>query len=303
MRTAIIDLGTNTFHLLISDGGRAIHEERRAVRLGMGGINKGQILPDALGRATDCLKDYAAIAASHAAGRILAFGTSALRNAANGPEVCAHLLSETGIEVKVIGGDEEATFIWEGVRAAMDLGDAPGLIVDIGGGSVEFIIASRDRMEWKKSIEVGGQRLIERFQGHDPILPSEIKEIEQYLSETLSGVMEALRNHSPSVLIGSSGSFDTLSEMHCLRSGIPYPATPETPLTVDSFHRIHQDLLRLDRDGRMALPGMIELRVDMIVVASVLIRFLLNCHPFSALRVSSFSLKEGVRATLLRAGQ
>lgn len=298
MRTAIIDLGTNTFHLLISDGLKPLYEERRAVRLGMGGINDGMITPEAIGRAIDCLRDYADLARTHAASQLLAFGTSALRNAKNCEEVCGLISTETGIQVKVISGEEEASLIWEGIRAAMVIGDQPGLIVDIGGGSVEFIVATSERMLWKRSLEIGGQRLIEKFQHHDPILPEEITSVEQYLDQSLGEVREILRGYDPSTLIGSSGSFDTLSEIHCLRTLIPYPSTPETPLTLDSFSSIHQELITRDRAGRMAIPGMIDLRVDMIVVASILIRYLLKVHPFRHIRVSSFSLKEGVRATL-----
>lgn len=298
MRTAIIDLGTNTFHLLISDGLKPLHEERRAVRLGMGGINKGLITPEAVIRAMDCLRAYAGLARSYGAEKILAFGTSALRNAENREEVCERINTETGILVRVISGEEEATLIWEGIRSALDIGDTPGLIVDIGGGSVEFILATSERMIWKRSLEIGGQRLMEKFQHHDPILPEEIAAVEAYLEVSLVEVRQEMRRHGPSTLIGSSGSFDTLSEIHCLRNSIAYPAAPETPLTLDSFTAIHQDLISRDRSGRMALPGMIDLRVDMIVVASILIRYLLRTHPFRQIRVSSYSLKEGVRATL-----
>ena len=298
MRTAIIDLGTNTFHLLISAGLTAIHEERRPVRLGMGGINHGIILQEAQDRAVHCLRDYAETARKMGVETRLAFGTSALRNAANQREVCERIRTETGIEVKVITGDEEAGLIWEGIRAAMDIGKDPGLIVDIGGGSVEFILATSERIFWKRSLEIGGQRLIERFHRHDPILEEEIISIEHYLKDALAEVMEVLHIHRPQTLIGSSGSFDTLSEIHCNRIGIPYPTSPETPLPMDAYSSIHQDLIKLDRKGRMDMPGMIELRVDMIVVASVLITYLLRIHPFRQMRVSSFSLKEGVRATL-----
>ncbi|HEX8059437.1 MAG TPA: exopolyphosphatase, partial [Cyclobacteriaceae bacterium] len=111
---------------------------------------------------------------------------------------------------------------------------------------------------------------------------------------------DPLKEYDPSVLVGVSGTFDTLSEMFCNRNGLPYyPDDSETPFDIKAFPGIFKDLLTHDRGGRLALPGMIEMRVDMIVVASVLVNFILHAHHFDNLRVSSYSLKEGVLASLL----
>jgi exopolyphosphatase/guanosine-5'-triphosphate,3'-diphosphate pyrophosphatase len=300
-RIAIIDLGTNTFHLLIAthENGKTeiLHRERQAVKIGMGGINHGLITEEATQRALACLKSFKEVMAKWQVSRARAIGTSALRQARNGPEIIEKIRSATGIEIRLITGNEEAEYIYHGVRSAMDLGPETSLIVDIGGGSVEFIIGNNERIIWKQSFETGAQRLLELFNKHDPIWPEEIAQLEVHLERTLIPLRDAIAKQNPSTLVGSSGTFDTLSEIYCIRHGIPYLATQtETPLTFDEFFRIHADLISRNRAERLAIPGMIEMRVDMIVTASCLVKFLLDRYTFKSVRVSTYSLKEGVLA-------
>ena len=110
--------------------------------------------------------------------------------------------------------------------------------------------------------------------------------------------MEALHKHKPKILIGSSGTFDTLSDIYCFQHELPLRDTPETPFSKDAFNGIFEELISKDRAARMQIPGMIEMRVDMIVVACCLIHFLLVHHAFDSVRVSSYSLKEGILAAM-----
>ena len=302
-RVAIIDLGTNTFHLLIAEKGEAgytiMYRDRLAVKIGMGGINHGLITESALHRALVAMQSFKNTIDQHRADTIYAFGTSAMRNAQNGREIAEKIKSVTGIEINIIPGEEEAHYIYLGVRAALGLGSDKNLIVDIGGGSVEFIIADHDQVFWKQSFEIGAQRLLERFQKHDPILAAETKELEQYFEQSLPSLFAALRKFNPVVLVGSSGTFDTLSDIFCIEHDIHKSAEEiETPLTIDGFYDIFRELILKNREQRMQVPGMIEMRVDMIVVACCLVKYLLEKHPFNRIRVSTYSLKEGVLANL-----
>lgn len=295
---AIIDLGTNTFHLLIAQhsGKRLeiVHKESATVRIARGTINQGVIGEDGLRRAITALKAFRKKAMQNTTTQIYAFATSALRSASNGREVVARIKNETGITINVLPGEREAEFIFYGVRRALDFKEGTSLIVDIGGGSVEFILAARQEIVWKRSYEIGGQRLLERFQQHDPIHPAEVSALEHYLTAELTGLSEAIKAFQPDTLIGSSGTFDTLSEIYCRHEGIPFRNDPETPLTPEAFYRIHDDFLKKNRDERMAIPGMIEMRVDMIVVASCIVNWILTRHAIPNIRVSSYSMKEGV---------
>ena len=178
------------------------------------------------------------------------------------------------------------------------MGSEKSLIMDIGGGSVEFIIGNHQEISWSHSYEIGGQRLLERFQKHDPITKEEVDALFDFFREELTSLFEALKLHNPKTLIGSSGTFDTLSDIYCWKNHLPLLDIPETPFSLGAFDDIYEEFLVKDRDARMQIPGMIEMRVDMIVVACCLIKYLLNHHQFDHIRVSSYSLKEGVLASL-----
>src|ERR1044071_4545846 len=287
---AIIDMGTNTFHLLIAEMSsrpKILVREREAVKVGKDGINKKVITQEGFARALDTIKKFKDIIDQHGVRKTLAFGTSAIRNASNGQELIDSIRTNTGIDARIIDGEEEADLIYRGVRAGLDLGTDSSLIVDIGGGSVEFIFGNNHGVQWKKSFDIGGQRLLEQFQKHDPIDPNEVHALEAFLEKELHSLIEPLKEYNPSILVGVSGTFDTLSEMFCTRNNLPYyPDDSETPFDIEAFPAIYKDLLTHNRAGRLALPGMIEMRVDMIVVACVLVNSLLELHSFDNVRVS-----------------
>ncbi len=294
-------MGTNTFHLLVAawrEGQlQILYREKVPVKLGMGGINQGFITEEAIQRGLMCLRNFAVLLEKWQVHKAMGFGTSALRSARNGKEVIERFHRETGIDLKLISGEEEAEYIYYGVRSALDLGLEKSLIVDIGGGSVEFIIADREMIYWKRSFEMGGQRLLELYHKHEPILIEEIHQLEAYFENQLKPLAEAMKHFVPQTLAGSSGTFDTLSEIYCIRKRISIGMdSPETPLSVPDFFIIHKELISKNRSERMQIPGMIEMRVDMIVVASCLVKYLMDKYSFKRIRVSSYSLKEGVFA-------
>jgi exopolyphosphatase / guanosine-5'-triphosphate,3'-diphosphate pyrophosphatase len=293
-RKAIIDLGTNTFHLLIAEQQKIIHEEKFPVRMGLGGINQGIITDAGIERALTCLHQFAKTCLSMQVKDIQAFGTSALRNARNGQAVATRIKQETGIPVAIISGDEEAKLIYQGIRAGVPIGGQKNLLMDIGGGSVEFIIGTQTEIFWKQSLEVGGQRLLERFHKHEPILPEELDAIQDYLAQALKPLEAPLKIHNPKILVGSSGTFETLSDIYCVRENIENLKEPDSPMSLDMFDIIYRDLVPLNKQQRIVMPGMMEWRAEMIVVTCTLLKFLLSMHAFSQLRVSRYSLKEGV---------
>lgn len=298
-RIAIIDMGTNTFHLLIvevSEEGYCITQrERLAVKIGMGGINRGLITEGGIQRTMLALQSFRNVIDEAGVHNVYAFGTSALRNAQNSQEVVDKIKTLTGIDVNIISGEREAEFIYLGVKSAVHLGAEKSLIMDIGGGSVEFIIGTNDQIFWKESFEIGAQRMLEIFQHHDPLSSEELASLHSYLDEKLPLLFEALKQHNPKVLVGSSGTFDTLSDIFCNTHQIVKPPEEvETPLTIEGFYEIFNDLRTKNREERMLVPGMIEMRVDMILVACYLIQYVLEKHSFQRMRVSTYSLKEGV---------
>ena len=302
-KVAIIDLGTNTFHLLIADTGtqkpEIIHHEKVGVKLGKAGINQDYIQPDAVNRAIITLQNFCAKMQQYEVSKVHAFGTSALRNAKNAKEVTDQIKSATDIDISIISGDEEAEMIYQGVRSALDLGTDISLIMDIGAGSVEFILANQEKTFWKKSLEIGAQRILEKFSISDPITPSEIESLDTFFNESLKEVDHAVKLYPPKMLIGSSGTFDTLSDVYCMEKNIQSGEhDSETPLTLDYFHSIYGRIIKMSRAERMTMLGMIELRVDLIVVGCCLVRYLIEKYKIEQIRVSRYSLKEGALSML-----
>jgi len=308
-RLALIDMGTNTFHLLIVELPEARHAEpiillqtKVGVRLGEGGISNGEIAPAAYARALHTLAAFQEDIELHQVTEVRATATSAVRSARNGAELVQDIFEQTGIKVDVIAGDREAELICQGVRQAINLGEQPHLLMDIGGGSVEFIIANDSTIFWKQSFEIGAQRLLDLFMRHDPIMPAEVEAQQAYLATTLTPLTAAVQHYRPIDLVGASGSFDTLGDLQAARAGVDrseksLPA--ETELTFDDFYTSYHQLLTLDRAGRLALPGMTSLRADMIVVACVLIDFVLKTYGFPRIRASAYALKEGLLSEML----
>lgn len=300
-------MGTNTFHLLVAEANEKgkfsiIHRDREAAKIGKGGINQSYIREEAINRAINTMQSFRQSIDSYGVTDIYAFGTSALRNATNCSEVIQKIKAATGIQAKIISGDDEAEFIYKGVRSSMEMGSEKSLIVDIGGGSVECIIANNTNTFWKKSFEIGAQRLLEQYHKNDPISKDEISALNAFFDQKLKPLFEALAKNPAQILIGASGAFDTLSDIFCFQERIPKTdEQTETPLTVQGFHTIYEDIIKKNRRERMETPGMIEMRVDMIVVASCLVHHILSRNPFTQLRVSTYSLKEGVLASLNQA--
>lgn len=308
-RVAVIDLGTNTFHLLIADitdTGKImpLHEEKRPAKIGKGGISQGIITDEAVARGLNILKEYRQIVAGFGLPEdtILATGTSAIRNARNGQDFVQQIERETGIKVEIISGDREAELIYHGVRGAVNLDAQPVLIVDIGGGSVEFIIGNDEKIFWKQSFEIGGQRLMDKFMHSDPISPASVQRLYDFLNETLLPLTNAIHQYQPQALIGSSGTFDTLIEIHALQTQSNFQLADSTSyeLPIPVFQAIFQDLLSKNHAERLAIPGMIPLRVDMIVVACCLVNFVLQHYQITQLKTSTYALKEGLLLQAIR---
>ncbi|WP_258101983.1 Ppx/GppA phosphatase family protein [Marinoscillum pacificum] len=299
MKVAVIDMGTNTFHLIIveveKDDFKIVYREKTAVKIGEKGINHGMITDDAIDRALKTLSKFKEVIDEEEVEQVFATATSAIRNAKNGKGLVALIKEETGIETRIISGIQEAEYIYYGVNKAVEIGDKASLIMDIGGGSIEFIIGTSKEIIWRQSFEIGGQRMVEKFQKHDPMLPTDKEALIEYLDSNLEELFDACAEHQPKTLIGSSGTFDTLSDIYSLTSNVERAKdATEYPLTLESFNEIYQELIVKNREERLAIPGMIPLRVDMIVVACELVNFIINKLELIDIRVSGYALKEGV---------
>lgn len=304
-RVAVMDLGTNTFHLLIAEPDadnffKEVQHEYVGVKLGEGGINEGTIKPDAYQRGLDTLLSFQGFIEQHSVTRVKAIATSALRSASNGAQFINDVKQRTSIAIETISGDTEAGYIYKGVKSSGCLNNATSLIIDIGGGSVEFILANNREIFYKQSFEIGAARLMAMFHKTDPIDPSEISKLNKYLDEKLEPLFAALSNHQISNLTGSSGAFETFVELVELDKGNTFNLKEnktyyfKEPELLQHINKI----IHANHDERAATKGIIPVRVDMIVVASLLTQYIMQKLNVANVVMSAYSLKEGVLAEL-----
>lgn len=295
MRIAIIDMGTNTFNLLIAElhsqnGFSIIHHSKLGVMLGKGGINSKIITEKAYSRGMNAIGAHYDVIKQHQVTVAKAFATSAIRTASNGKTLVDEIISKYNIEVEIIDGDREAELIYKGVSASMNIGEQRILVMDIGGGSNEFIICDGSRIYWKQSFPLGMSRLIERFSPSDPITGTETAAIECFLDEKLIPLWNAITTFKPSLLVGSSGSFDTYRNI--LFYGKDNMQNARN-IDLSDYHELHHLFLKSTLQQRLQIKGMDELRAEMIVLASILTNLVLNRSGILKVMQSNFALKEG----------
>ena len=302
---AVMDLGTNTFHLLIAKGDAANPEELYhttvPVRLGEGGINNGIIQTVAYKRGVDTLIQFGEKIREFKAERVSAIATSALRSASNGHDFIEEVKTKAGIEIETITGDREAKYIYEGVKAGKCLTKQNSLILDIGGGSVEFILGNEDEIIWKQSFEIGAARMLDKFHKIDPIPETSIGEMNRYLKQILPSFLEAAKDVKISNIIGSSGAFETFAEVIELQKGNGFELKKNRKYKFDAqeFINITDWLISSSHKDRESTKGIIPIRVDMIVSASLITRFVMKKLGINDVVMSTYSLKEGVLAEAL----
>lgn len=300
-----MDLGTNTFHLLIAEGTinnyHEIAHDQEPVKLGEGGINKGYILPEAFERGIKTMQQFQEQISVNGVQQVRAMATSALRSASNGKDFISEVKAKTGISIEIINGDQEAGFIYDGVKISGCLSTQNSLIMDIGGGSVEFILGNADHITWKQSFEIGAARLMDLFHRTDPIPPASIEALDVYLQDNLTDLFSAIEGHDLDTLIGSSGVFESFATLIETEKGHSFNLK-----TTPTYSFDHEELLietnkivQSTHLQRAANENIIPVRVDMIVVASLITRFIIHKLAISKVLMCTNSLKEGVLAGML----
>lgn len=306
MRIAIIDCGTNTFNLLVADadreGWKLVFENKIAVKLGAGGFEHNEIIPSRFTRGLDALFCHSKNLLNYDVVKIFAFATSAIRESRNGNDFILQAHNLTGIEIKPIDGNEEAELIYKGIRQSMEIGKEPVLIMDIGGGSTEFIIADDSTIFWKKSYLLGVSRLFDLIKPSDRINHAEIQQLRSVLDRELTELKSALEQYKCTRLIGSSGSFDTLFALYRdVASGLDNSIAPglSNDIPVELFPSIHSWLLGSTFEERLKHPAIPSVRAEYMPLASYLIKYVLETKSIKQLTHSSYALKEGAIQSLI----
>ncbi|MEN6568682.1 MAG: hypothetical protein ABFC18_01580 [Rikenellaceae bacterium] len=299
MKVAILDLGTNIFNLLLSEISGKTCKILKVVKIpsfiGAGGFSTGKLSEEAMSKSIDALGKIREIIDQEGdVGFIKVFATSAFRDTVNGSEFANNIRDNFGFEVEIISGDREAELIYKGIRESFFILDENVLMCDIGGGSNELIIADKEKILWKRSFNLGILRLKEQFKPSDPIKEEEVKMVNLYLEQELKPLFEACKRYLPKLMIGSSGSFDTLRELLYRENN----TNPVRELDMTELGVLHQKLLVSNREERLRMPGMSPVRVDYMVLGSIFIQLVIEKCRISKLYQSSYSLKEGFMAEM-----
>ncbi|MDD3033158.1 MAG: hypothetical protein PHT25_01060 [Bacteroidales bacterium] len=300
MKVAILDLGTNVFNLLITEIEQESCKIVKVVKMpsfiGTGGFRAGRLGDDAMSESLKALRKIKDIIDSEGEMTLVkGFATSAFRDAENGSEFAMTIRDQFGFDIEIISGEREADLICKGIRESLLIWDEKVLMCDIGGGSNELIIADRERIYWKRSFNLGMLRLREQFMPSDPIKEQEIEEIVNYLEKELQTLFDACRDYSPGLMIGSSGSFDTLRE---LLYDDDDGSLPAKELDIARLEDLHRRLVLSTREERLQMPGMSPIRVDYMVLGSIFVQLVLKSCNIKELYQSSYSLKEGYMAEM-----
>ncbi len=303
-RIAIIDIGTNTFNLVIAEKNSSgkivfVHQKELPVELGRGGIHKALITPDAFDRAIKALLSHRLIIDKYEPVEFYAFATSAVRDAANSKDFTERIRIETGVEIKVISGDEEAHWIYEGVKHASLLSKRTSIIMDIGGGSTEFIIGNDKGIYWKQSYPLGVSRLFEIFQPENPISAKNKKDVEEYCLNALSDFFSAAERYNPLELIGSSGSFESFAQMLICREGKKSVPKNGFNIKLTGFENLYNDILASTLEQRLKMRGLLKMRANAFGFSVMLTKLVLDKLSIPKMTLSLYSLKEGIAGYML----
>lgn len=306
MRIAALDLGSNSFHLLIvetrPDGSFVpIVREKEMLRLGDVVAKEGILTEAAIEAAVEVVGRFRTIAETHNVDELAAYGTAALREAANGAAAVERLETETGVRVKVINGIREAQLIFEAVRSSVLIEPGPALAADLGGGSLELSIGDRGGLLYATSLHLGVGRLTAELVRADPPSPKDVTRLRRRVDEQLARVSAELVNERPQQLIGSSGTFSALVRAAvALRDGVVPPVVNQLSVTDKELGALAELVFSLPAADRARLPGIDARRAELLPAGVVVTQGLMTSTGLDELTGCEWALREGIVLSRIR---
>jgi len=301
MRIAAIDIGTNSVHMVIARalgprGFEVVDREREVVQVGRGSFATRRIQARAIQRTVDCLVRFVRLARRHQVDRILCTATAAVREARNGGDFVAAARAATGVMPRVIPAEEEGRLIYLGVRSALDLEPAkPSLIVDIGGGSVQLVVANRDRVLEVASVPLGALRLTECILAHDPPTRRDLGRLERQVKKGLRKALVAVAAHEPVLVLGSSGAIHALAHIvHWNETGQAIGQINGHVLERSGLERLTKRLRKMGLAERESLPGIDLMRAEILLPGAVVLLRVLEGLGAESITMSDFGVREGL---------
>jgi exopolyphosphatase / guanosine-5'-triphosphate,3'-diphosphate pyrophosphatase len=297
---AAIDVGTNSFHLVVArvtgeDRFEVVTSEKEMVRLGTGSGDMKRLTPEAIQRGVDTLRRMKQIADIDGA-PVRAVATSAVREAENHDEFVTRAREEAGVEVEVISGVEEARLIHLGVLQAVPVFDQRLLLCDIGGGSTEVLVGQQGQVLTARSFKLGAVRLTNRFFAGERLHPSAVSSCRTYVRSTLSPYGREVAAHGFEVAVGSSGTIQAVAAIAQAATGVEPPRSfNRFRVTSDEVRAVTKALAGAPSiKQRARIPGVDADRADIILAGALILEGVLETFGVDELQVSEYALREGV---------
>lgn len=295
MKGAVIDMGTNSFNLLVYEkiAGKRIDiaSGKIFVNIGEGGINKKQLTQDAINRAYKAIEEFVQICDEYSVtpSNIVAFGTSALRDAGNVRELLNKLENNLGVRVKLIDGIQEAEIVFAAVNEIHPFSKKSSCIMDIGGGSTEFTLVNNGQIQQKYTFDIGLSRIIQKYKLEDPLSKDNIDSLNAFLEGETHAVFN---NINVEEFIGVGGSFETY--YHMINKTFDYEYTQTYLLPRDKLMKVLEELIYSTQVERNQNDWIVDFRKSMINVAALKTKWALEQTNAKFCCFSPASLKEGV---------
>ena len=306
MRLAAIDIGTNSVHMIVVRvrpdlSFEVIDREKAMVRLGAGGLDGRALTAEAMASALQALSKFKRLAESHGVDEILAAATSATREARNGGEFLARILRETGIRARVIAGPEEARLIHQAAMYGVDVGSGRGVVIDIGGGSVEITLGTSTSIQLARSFKIGVIRLTERFVKSDPLSGRDERRLAKQILSDIDRHCEQIAAVGFDRVIGTSGTILSIGAVAATAArGTPPADLRNLRVSAKQIRRLRKEVVALDLEQRLAIPGMDPRRADLVVAGSVLVDTILRRLGAGELTLCDLALREGLVLDYIR---
>ena len=310
-RRAVIDIGTNSVKLLLAlvDGGSVmpLREESEQTRLGAGFYESHVLQPEAIAHTARVVGRFANIAREEEATSVRVIATSAARDATNQSDLLSAIRSASGLTAEVISGEQEADWAFLGVRSSPAVTDESLLIVDVGGGSTEFILGHGSSQAFRQSFPLGTVRLLEQTRPADPPADADwqqcARRLHGFLAAKLQPVIQPLlegARASEITLVGTGGTTSMLAAIELGLTRFDREKIEQTILSLQKVQAIRARLWSLSLRERQAIPGLPANRADVILFGAAIVEGIMDALGFRQLRVSTRGLRFGAVAAVDR---
>lgn len=298
MRLAVVDLGSNSFHLAVVDVdgmGTFVPVTRHKEMLGLGAVvaRRGHIPPPEAHRAAQTFRRLLTLAQVAGADTVVACATAAIRQAANGPELVAAMETESGVGIRILSGEDEGRLMFTAVLASVQVDDGPVVCLDVGGGSLEVVVGGHRGPAYLASAELGAARLSAELVHHDPPGDCEMAAVRQRIADSLDPIVAACKHLRPAMAVGTGGVVRDLARLVASRRG-GSGSINQLRISIDELRRVEIELGSMRTAERAGLPGIERARARVAPVGAAMLAAAMERFEVDELTIARWGLREGV---------